>query len=143
MAKGGPQEQPMPYPTCRHVKEDGHLCQAPAMRGQYYCYFHQSHRTRYMKMAQARARGENPPLYIPPLKDMAAVQISITQLCQAIADGAIDLKQARTLTNVLRVASDSLIKAKRESASAQRQRPAADARSKSLPSTNLPVSRLQ
>jgi len=137
----------MPYQTCRHVKEDGQLCQAPALRGQHYCRFHISHRIRYMKMAQARRRGENPPFYLPPLKDMAAVQLSITQLCQAIVDGAIDLKQARTLTNVLRIASNNLIKARREELAdikrSRQQPPAADAPRKSLPSTNLPVSGVQ
>ncbi len=30
----------MPIPTCQHVKDDGALCHAIAMRNRDYCYFH-------------------------------------------------------------------------------------------------------
>ncbi|HVP55020.1 MAG TPA: hypothetical protein VMU45_08500 [Candidatus Eisenbacteria bacterium] len=98
----------MPYPTCRHVMDDGNFCQSPAMRGQHYCYFHISHRTRYAMIAQERARGERTGLYVPPLKDLGAVQLALTELCKAIAADEMDPKSARTLLSVLRTAADNL-----------------------------------
>jgi len=95
----------MSYGTCRHIKEDGHLCQSPAMRREHYCYFHYHHRVRRMKMAQARARGEHVCLDLPPLEDMRAVQAAISQVVEAIAAGVIELKRARALLTALRLAA--------------------------------------
>jgi hypothetical protein len=97
----------MPYPTCRHIKEDGHLCQSPAMHQSHYCYFHDNHRARRMKIAQARARGERIWLDLPPLDDMRAVQAAISQVIEAIAADVIELKRARALLTALRLAANN------------------------------------
>jgi len=97
----------MPYQTCRHVKEDGHLCQSPAVRGEHFCHFHQSHRTAAIAIAQARVRGEHPGLYLPPLKDPWAVQYALSDLLNALGAGEIDHKRANIILRVLRTASDN------------------------------------
>lgn len=45
-----------PIKTCHHVKENGKLCEAAALRGRDYCYFHAEALRRGMRMAQARRR---------------------------------------------------------------------------------------
>ncbi len=98
----------MPYSTCRHIKEDGHLCQSPALLREHYCYFHHNHRARRMKIAQARANGERLWLDLPPLEDMRAVQAAISQVIEAIAADVIELKRARVLLTALRLAAGNL-----------------------------------
>ena len=95
----------MPYATCRHIKEDGHLCQSPAMNREHYCYFHHNYRARRMKIAQARANGERLWLDLPPLEDMRAVQAGLSQVIEPIAGGVIELKRARVLLTALRLAA--------------------------------------
>ncbi len=97
----------MPYPTCRHIKEDGRLCQSPAMRREHYCYYHAGHRARRMKLAQARSRGERVWLDLPPLEDMQAVQTALSQVIEAIAARVIDRRDARLLLTALRLASNN------------------------------------
>ncbi len=97
----------MPYPSCRHIKEDGHLCQSPAMHRGHYCYFHDNHRARRLRIAQARARGERIWLDLPPLDDMRAVQAAIGQIMEAIAADVIELKRARALLTALRLAANN------------------------------------
>ncbi len=97
----------MPYPTCRHIKEDGHICQSPAIHRSHYCYFHDNHRARRMKIAQARARGERIWIDLPPLEDMCAVQSAVAQVAEAIAAGVIELKRARALMTALRLAANN------------------------------------
>ena len=97
----------MPYPTCRHIKDDGHLCQSPAMRREHYCYFHYHHRVRRMKLAQVRAEGGRVWLDLPPLEDMRAVQSAVSQVVEAIAAGLIELKRARILLTALRLAASN------------------------------------
>ena len=95
----------MPYPTCRHVKQDGYLCQSPALKHRDYCYYHADVRARRMAMAQARSRGEQWWLRLPPLEDMRAVQSAIAQVVEAVAADLIPLKRARVLLTGLRLAA--------------------------------------
>ncbi|HEY4961562.1 MAG TPA: hypothetical protein VII29_11940 [Terriglobales bacterium] len=95
----------MSYPTCDHLKEDGIYCDSPALRGQSFCYFHLNARARRMQMAQARRRGESCRIQLPVLEDMHAVQSSLMQVLDALADDRIDHKRAALMLYALRPAS--------------------------------------
>jgi len=84
----------MPYPTCNHLKEDGVYCGSPALRGQKFCHFHLNARARRLQMAQARRRGETCRIEMPVVEDMHAVQVSLQQVLDALADDRIDHKRA-------------------------------------------------
>jgi hypothetical protein len=45
----------MPFRTCTHIKEDGVLCQSPALRDHQFCYFHLNPEARRLKGAWDRA----------------------------------------------------------------------------------------
>src|SRR5271166_333186 len=83
-------KEPVIIKTCNHIKENGFCCGSAAATGRDYCYFHLSIRGRRLKMARARARGQRWRLELPPLEDLYSVQVSITQVIAAMADGHID-----------------------------------------------------
>ena len=99
----------MSYATCDHLKEDGVYCDSPALRGQNFCYFHLNVRARRMQAAQARRRGETCRIHLPVLEDMHAVQASLMQVLDALADDRIDHKRAGLMLYGLQLASTSLI----------------------------------
>jgi hypothetical protein len=99
----------MSYATCDHLKEDGVYCDSPALRGQNFCYFHLNARARRMQAAQARRRGETCRIHLPVLEDMHAVQNSLMQVLDALADDRIDHKRAGLMLYVLQQASTNLI----------------------------------
>src|SRR6516225_7796012 len=84
----------MSFPTCNHLKEDGVYCDSPALRGEKFCYFHRNARARRLQMAQARRRGEACRIQLPVVEDMHAVQVSLQQVLEALADDRIDHKRA-------------------------------------------------
>jgi hypothetical protein len=99
----------MSFATCDHLKEDGVYCDSPALRGQSFCYFHLNVRARRMQAAQARRRGEICRIHLPVLEDMHAVQASLMQVLDALADDRIDHKRAGLMLYGLQLASTSLI----------------------------------
>jgi len=88
--------KPLPPPEkvviklCHHIRVNGKRCRGVATTGRDYCYFHLDDLGRRLKMARARARGQRWRLELPPLEDMYAVQVSLTQVIAAMADGHID-----------------------------------------------------
>src|SRR5271157_2326611 len=85
--------KPLPPPEkvviklCHHIRVNGKRCRGVATTGRDYCYFHLDDLGRRLKMARARARGQRWRLELPPLEDMYAVQVSVTQVIAAMADG--------------------------------------------------------
>ena len=88
--------KPLPPPekvvlnTCQHIRVNGERCGSVATTGRDYCYVHLQDRGRRLKMARARARGQPWRLDLPLLEDLYAVQVSLTQVIAAMADGHID-----------------------------------------------------
>ena len=75
---------------CRHIRVNGKRCRGVATTGRDYCYYHLDDLGRRLKMARARARGQPWRLDLPPLEDLYAVQVSLTQVIAAMAEGHID-----------------------------------------------------
>jgi hypothetical protein len=76
--------------TCHHIRMNGERCGSVATTGRDYCYVHLQDRGCRLKMARARARGQPWHLDLPLLEDLYAVQVSLTQVIMAMADGHID-----------------------------------------------------
>src|SRR5271167_1913501 len=96
--------------TCKHIHDDGRICNSAAVTDRNLCLYHLSHRARLMRQAQYRARGERFYLQLPPLESMHAVQSALTQLSEALAADIIELKRADRLIRVLNIASRNLLK---------------------------------
>ena len=84
----------MQYETCRHIKEDGSYCQRPALRGRKYCYFHLTHRARRLRRAWALSDNQPYRLQIPPLENLRAVQVALTEVVQGLAAGQLEYRAA-------------------------------------------------
>jgi len=98
----------MSYPTCDHLKEDGVYCDSPALRGQNFCYFHFKARARRLQAASARLKGQTCRIQLPVLEDMHAVQASLMQVLDALADDRIDHKRAGLMLYALQQAATNL-----------------------------------
>jgi len=94
--------------TCDHLKEDGIYCQSPALRGRDYCYFHLKLRGRRLNMARARVLAADQPLDLPFPEDMHAVQISLFEVVNALANKRIDHKAAGLMLYAMQQASINL-----------------------------------
>ena len=81
---------------CHYIKTDGRRCGSPALRGQRFCYFHYE------------VNRPTVNLDIPPLEDGNAVQVVLTDLARAVADGRIDTSKATVLGYILQTAAFNL-----------------------------------
>lgn len=90
-------------PTCKHIKDDGKICQSPAMRGDKYCYFHHPTRIRYQSSASSRARNRELQLPIPD--SPVAIQRSINEVLNALLTNRIDPQIAGRVLFGLQTAS--------------------------------------
>ena len=84
----------MPFETCHHVKEDGIYCASPALRGRKFCYSHLMHRGRRLRRALAQSRNEASPLILPPLENLAAIRVALSEIVQALAGGQLEHRSA-------------------------------------------------
>ncbi len=76
--------------SCHHVKEDGTYCGSPALRDRKYCYYHLIQRGRRLRRARALRDQVNYRLDLPPLEDLASVQVALSEVIQALGSGQLD-----------------------------------------------------
>ena len=100
----------MQYSTCRHLKEDGTYCGSPALTGRAYCYFHLNLRGRRLRRAQAHRGGLPCRLHLPALDNLRALQVAISEVLDAMAEGQIDTNAAGTMLYGIQQAT-SILKA--------------------------------
>jgi len=98
----------MSFKYCQHVKENGTFCNSGAMKGRHYCYFHLRLRARRLAMAKARATNTAWRLNLPPLEDLHAVQSSIMQVIDAVANGALDPHRGKLILYGLQQAGSNV-----------------------------------
>ena len=93
---------------CRHRKEDGFYCQAPALHGRDYCRHHLRSLGRRLRMARAVAQREPYRLVLPILEDLNAVQVARMHVLDALVAGLLDRKLGGLLLYGLQQASSDL-----------------------------------
>ena len=86
---------------CRHIKPNGRKCQAAALSGMPYCYFH----ARLHRMAHARRAAPADPLELPVLEDRAAVLLALTQVVEAMASSRLEPRRAGQFLYALQIAA--------------------------------------
>lgn len=90
------------FQECRHIKASGTKCEAPALKGEQFCYFHsrsRAHARRHVDHWQA--------IEIPLLEDRSAIQHALTEVARAIANNNMDTKRAGLLLYSLQIASQN------------------------------------
>lgn len=74
------------YAECRHILPRGTKCKSPALRGKFYCYFHDN----LHRFAQDGNRFDKEPVILPSLEDNSGIQIALTQVLSALGSGRIE-----------------------------------------------------
>jgi hypothetical protein len=91
-----------PHPNvrkCTHVKVTGLRCGSPALRGEFFCYFH----TRVIKGVQQRADMRLDSIAL--LEDPEAIQLSLMHVVDGLVKGTLELPRARLIIQALRIAA--------------------------------------
>jgi hypothetical protein len=119
---------------CRHIRTSGARCGSPALSGRTFCYYHVNAAQRHNSLVPRRADDEIPTIIhplntdenrqreplvaeyfspargpialdFPPLEDRESIQLALSMLITAMAQGRIDPKRASTMLYGLQVAS--------------------------------------
>jgi hypothetical protein len=96
---------PIPVPKrpnvrhCTHIKVTGQQCGSPALRGEFFCYFH----TRVIKGVQQRVDMRLDSMAL--LEDCEAIQLSIMHVVDGLVKGTLDPTRARLIIQALRIAA--------------------------------------
>jgi hypothetical protein len=88
---------------CRHIMQSGQVCQAYALRDDYFCYFHSR-----LHRAAKQPVSLTDSFDIPLLEDRCAVQLTITRVLRAFVKKTIDRQSASTLLYGLQLALQSV-----------------------------------
>ncbi len=95
--------QPLPaHPNvrkCTHIKVTGQQCGSPALRGEFFCYFH----TRVIKGVQQRVDMQLHSMAL--LEDCEAIQLSIMHVVDGLVKGTLEPTRARLIIQALRIAA--------------------------------------
>jgi hypothetical protein len=122
----------MPTKFCRHIRVNGERCGSPALTNQIFCYYHVELERRHRRLSRCNQRREAVPavlhpmslqdgsqrdpvfaepsdptleLHLPPLEDRHSIQVALSMVITALAEGRIDPKLAAMLFYGLQVAS--------------------------------------
>ena len=87
---------------CRHIKSNGIQCGSPALRDAAFCYFHaKAHRPKPKDPVWA-------DLGFPLLEDPSAIQISVSEVLEAIVCSRLDPRRAGLILYGLQIASQNI-----------------------------------
>jgi hypothetical protein len=95
---------------CKHVFTYGKCCEAPALRGSEYCYWHHGSARRARQrevIAGPVAANANTGITIPLLEDGNSIQVSIQEVIHALLDQRIDHKRASLVLYALQIAQSN------------------------------------
>jgi len=84
---------------CTHIQVTGHRCGSPALKQEYFCYFH----TRMIKGVQTRVDSEIHPIAL--IESAEAIQAAIMHMIDAVLKGTIDNKRATIVLKALHIAT--------------------------------------
>ncbi len=83
---------------CTHIKITGHRCGSPALKQEYFCYFH----TRMIKGVQTRVDSQIEPIAL--IENAEAIQAALMHMIDAVLKGTIDNKRANIVLKALHIA---------------------------------------
>ena len=94
-----------PLPTrpnvrnCTHIKVTGQQCGSPALRGEFFCYFH----TRVIKGVPQRVDMRLDSMAL--LEDCESIQLSLMHVVDGLVKGTLEPVRARLIIQALRIAA--------------------------------------
>jgi hypothetical protein len=126
--------------TCHHIRVNGIRCGSPRLTGKQFCFWHNKVNNTHsepdniifrdhffnennviereqnaFKDYDFRNRRPNGPraVELPPLEDPESIQLALSMVVAAIADGRIEIKRAGIMIYALQVASQNVLRTKR------------------------------
>jgi hypothetical protein len=94
----------MPYAECRHIQPNGRKCNAAALKGMPYCYYHNRLHRAYAKQQSPSDTGA---VDIPDLEDGITLQIALSRILRALAANKLDPVRAGRLLYGIQIAAQS------------------------------------
>jgi hypothetical protein len=89
---------------CRHILPRGAKCKAAALKGHPYCYFHDKLHT----YTQDGRREDKGTFCLPSIEDASGIQLALTQIMNAMANGRLDSREGVRLIYGLQVGIQAL-----------------------------------
>ena len=89
------------YQECRHIMPSGLKCHSPALRNEFFCYYHINLR----RSTAPKGVFDDQSLKLPSLEDSSAVQIALTQVLDALSSSKLDARRAGLLLYGLQIAA--------------------------------------
>jgi hypothetical protein len=83
---------------CTHIQVTGHRCGSPALKQEYFCYFH----TRMIKGVQTRVDSEIHPVAL--IENAEAIQAALMHMIDGVLKGTLDNKRANIVLKALHIA---------------------------------------
>jgi hypothetical protein len=83
---------------CTHIQITGHRCGSPALKQEYFCYFH----TRMIKGVPTRVDSQIHPIAL--IENAEAIQAALMHMVDAVLKGTIDNKRANIVLKALHIA---------------------------------------
>ncbi len=83
---------------CTHIQITGHRCGSPALKQEYFCYFH----TRMIKGVQTRVDSQIHPVAL--IESAEAIQAALMHTIDAVLKGTMDNKRANIVLKALYIA---------------------------------------
>jgi hypothetical protein len=83
---------------CTHIQITGHRCGSPALKQEYFCYFH----TRMIKGVQTRVDSQIHPVAL--IESAEAIQAALMHTIDAVLKGTLDNKRANIVLKALYIA---------------------------------------
>ena len=84
---------------CTHIKAAGQRCGSPALRGEFFCYFH----TRIIKGVQQRVDMRLHSMAL--LEDCESIQLSLMHVVDGLVKGTLEPTRAKLIIQALRIAA--------------------------------------
>ena len=100
---GSERETAMLYPVCRHIMTSGKKCEAPALKGGHFCYYHTRLHTDAKKTVTPMDSIE-----IPVIEDHCTLQLVLAQVLKQMVNGNIDRHRAGLLLYGLQIAAQTV-----------------------------------
>ena len=85
--------------VCTHIKATGQRCGSPALRGEFFCYFH----TRIIKGVQQRVDMRLDSMAL--LEDCESIQLSLMHVVDGLVKGTLEPTRAKLIIQALRIAA--------------------------------------
>ncbi len=85
--------------VCTHIKAAGQRCGSPALRGEFFCYFH----TRIIKGVQQRVDMRLDSMAL--LEDCESIQLSLMHVVDGLVKGTLEPTRAKLIIQALRIAA--------------------------------------